>query len=64
MYRDRKQVTWTEAGTRVWQQVGMREFLWARRLVYSWIVLMVAELCELVKKHGMSISRFIVHLHV
>lgn len=38
--------------------MGMREFLWARRLVYSWIVLMVAELCELVKKHGMCIGEF------
>lgn len=57
MYRDRKQVTWTEAGTGVWQ-MGMREFLWAKRLVYSWIVLMVAELCELVKKHGMCIGEF------
>ena len=35
---------------RVWQ-MGMREFLWARRLVYSWIVLMVAELCENTKNH-------------
>ena len=41
-------VAWTEAGTGVWQQMGMREFLWARRLDYSWIVLMVAEVCELV----------------
>ena len=51
-------VAWTEAGTGVWQQMGMREFLWARRLVYSWIVLMVAELFELVKKHGVCIGEF------